>query len=517
MPIKNRTPLVIFGFDAADGDFVTQWVKEGHLPAIASIIERGCWRSIEGKEHICELGSWLTLFSSATHNEHCYYDCRQLIPGTYDLQNTLPHDAKALPFWNLLGRDKEVAIIDPPEAYALPGLSGIQLSNWTAHQTNILFVPAAAQPDSLLKEVCSNFGLPKRMTEFKPNSSVDEDYLIYKRLLEQVKKKGELCLYLLAKSRFDLIVIGFGDAHIAGHRFWKYHSAGESLRNGGKEGELRFAIREVYSAIDRQIGILLAQLPSESNVFVLSAYGMKPQYPTSGLMESFCRQLGYQASPDASSSISGPLDLARRILPKSWRVKISEHLPSRVQERLIADLFRSSTNWRKTTAFALPSLYTSYLRINLRGREPLGTVEPGPEYKELMERLETDLNLLIDPKTGKSPLERITNTGRCFECGTEINLPDIFIEWRSSNRFLDKVLHPRAELTQQKIYYNRDNFHSLKGFFAAAGPCVRAGGAEGSVSILDLAPTFLSLLDRPAPGMMRGEPLDNFSRTEEVN
>jgi hypothetical protein len=72
-----------------------------------------------------------------------------------------------------------------------------------------------------------------------------------------------------------------------------------------------------------------------------------------------------------------PLALAQRPAPKAWRVAFSQLLTYQIQERLLADQFRHGTNWHKTTAFAIPSLYTSYVRVNLRGREPQGIVEPG--------------------------------------------------------------------------------------------------------------------------------------------
>ena len=82
------------------------------------------------------------------------------------------------------------------------------------------------------------------------------------------------------------------------------------------------------------------------------------------------------------------------------RVRVGQHLPYRCQEELIAAKFRETTDWQKTTAFALPALYTSYVRINLAGREPQGTVMPGDEYRETLLRIERDLNLLTDPYIG---------------------------------------------------------------------------------------------------------------------
>lgn len=42
LDMKN-SPLVILSLDAGDTDFIERWAKEGYLPAIAAIMERGCW------------------------------------------------------------------------------------------------------------------------------------------------------------------------------------------------------------------------------------------------------------------------------------------------------------------------------------------------------------------------------------------------------------------------------------------------------------------------------------------
>jgi predicted AlkP superfamily phosphohydrolase/phosphomutase len=232
---------------------------------------------------------------------------------------------------------------------------------------------------------------------------------------------------------------------------------------------------------------------------------MKNEYPTTGLIESFCRQLGYQVRPEASSLSLKPMDLVRRLVPEAWRVAVSHHLPRSMQERLLSELFRSGTNWQKTTAFAIPSLYTSFVRVNLRGREPQGMIEPGAEYETLLDRLESDLRQLIDPQTGEPAVMQVLRTGELFDCGPNSMLPDLFVEWKPGG-FMPRVVHPHAELAQQKPNYFRGNSHSMHGFIAAAGPSIQAQGAIDDVSSLDLAPTFLSLMGEPIPERMARQP-----------
>jgi predicted AlkP superfamily phosphohydrolase/phosphomutase len=188
------------------------------------------------------------------------------------------------------------------------------------------------------------------------------------------------------------------------------------------------------------------------------------------------------------------------MLPEAWRIALSRHLRRDIRERLLADQFRSGTNWSRTAAFASPAAYTSFLRVNLRDREPQGTVEPGWEYHSLLDRLEADLKQLTDPETEEPAVKGIARTVEAFRCDAPVSLPDLFVEWKPG-RFMERVTHPRVELVQRKPDFFRVSDHSRYGFVAAAGPSIRGCGDLADVSLLDLAPTFLFLMDEPCERM----------------
>lgn len=501
----KASPLVILGLDAGDPRFIQRWAQEGYLPTIASTMKRGCWGQTAGPELITEHGVWVSLFSGVSRSRHGYYFLRQLKPGTYDLQTVTGLDADAQPFWfHLRGQDKKVAIIDVPDAFPLVGLPGIQMADWAPHYP--LYSPSA-EPAWLLKDVRRVFGTRMTIDE-KLNSNLNQDWQIYRRLLERIEKKGALCRYLLAQDRFDLVFIVFGESHMAGHQFWKYRPEAKAAGAAAVETELTHGIRDIYQAIDRQMGLLLAQLPDNANTFVISSVGIRDQCPTGGLIEAFCRQLGYQASPGPPRLSRRPIDVIRRFVPETWRIALSRNLPREVRERLLADQFRHGTDWQKTAAFAIPSLYTSFVRVNLRGREPQGIVKPGTEYEALLDRLEADLRQLIDPESGEPAVERVARAIDLFGGEPPVSLPDLFVEWKPTTHFIQRVLHPRAELVQQRPEFFRGSDHSQNGFVAAAGPSIRTKGPVSDVPLLDLAPTFLYLMAQRIPQKLTGKVIE---------
>jgi len=498
----KASPLVIFGLDAGDGDLIKRWAQEGYLPTISSIMRRGCWGTLTGPEQITEHGVWISLLSGISRAQHGYYHWRPLKPGTYELQLSNFREVDAVPFWACLqGSDKRVAIIDAPEVDIVAGLSGVQVANWAPHNPHFA---TCAEPAELLTDLRRRFG-SQRPVEEKVDGSIAQDRKIYRGLLEQIEQKGALSRYLITPGRFDLIFVGFSETHIAGHQFWGYRPQAQKPNSATSENELTRAIRKVYQAIDRQIGLLLTELPERSNVFIVSQVGIQDDYPNLRLLEAFCRQLGYQVPAESAPLSLRPLALARRIIPEAWRISLSRHLPRQTRERLLADQFRSSTNWRRTSAFPIPAFYTGFIRINLRGREPEGIVEPGPEYEALLDRLEADLKQLVDPQTGEPAAKRVARTVELFGGGPPSSLPDLFVEWFPTPYFKRRVVHPEAVLVQEELQFHRNSHHTHTGFLAAVGPSIHGRGEIGEVPLLDLAPTFLSSLGQPIPEKLPGK------------
>jgi len=311
------------------------------------------------------------------------------------------------------------------------------------------------------------------------------------------------------QQQTGLVVAVFCESHSAGHQFWKYRKSSDQPND--RTSELSNATRTIYEAIDEEMGLLLRELPADSNVVVLSSVGLRDHYPTGRLLESFCRTLGYQVpvGNGAKPSSFHPLSILRQRIPEAWRIGLSRRFSREMRERLLASQFRSSTDWTRTTAFVIPSIYTGFVQVNLRGREPDGIVEPGQEYESILQRLESDLAQLIDPITGQRAVERVVRTKDVFGPDAPSRMPDLIVHWQPVAHFVSRVIHPKGELVQVPSEFNRGSDHYERGFFAAAGPSIINAGQLPNIDVLNLAPTFLSLLGRSPAPWMSGQALES--------
>ncbi len=142
--------------------------------------------------------------------------------------------------------------------------------------------------------------------------------------------------------------------------------------------------------------------------------------------------------------------------------------------------------------FAIPGLYTGFLRVNLRGREPRGIVDPA-DYRTLLDRVEADLRQVVDAATGEPAAERIARTIDAFGGGIPERLPDLFVEWRLASS--PRARHPRAALQSRRLGATRANLHSRTGIAFVAGPAVQARGDAGELSPTNLVALFRGLAD----------------------
>jgi predicted AlkP superfamily phosphohydrolase/phosphomutase len=506
-------PIVLLGFDAADPDLVERWASEGKLPAMARLMARGAWARTGGAELLFEHGVWSTLLSGVSTARHGFHFFWQPVPGSYGLELKRGRDLGVLPFWaHLAGSGRSVLVLDPPDAAPVRGLPGTQISEWATH-SHYPPLPLEAEPTSAIARVRRAFGPREKIGE-AIGASVDEDRAIVDRLIARAARKGACVRELIQDDAPDLVVAVFAEAHTGGHQAWEYRrdAKGNGVRPDHGMGD---ALLRLYRAVDDEIGRIVDALPPTATVFVTSSVGMLSQYPIEELLESFCRRLGYQAAPQpAASTDPAPrrsiTTVLRGLVPESARNLVSRFLPFHVQARLLSEKFAASTDWSRTTAHAPPGYYTGCIRVNLRGREPNGTVSPGAEYDAVLSRLEEDLHALRDADSGAPVIARTVRIRDAFGGDVHPALPDLAVFWCEHDRPLRRLVHPRTELTQSPHAFHRGSHHTGEGLLLAAGPEIRAAGQTPEVSPLALAPTMLTLLCVAPPAVMTEAPLHDW-------
>lgn len=144
-------------------------------------------------------------------------------------------------------------------------------------------------------------------------------------------------------------------------------------------------------------------------------------------------------------------------------------------------------------AFALPSLYDGRVRINLRGREASGLVDPA-DYDAVCDEIEQLARDCVDPRTGEGVVRLIERPSRGRD---PRDLPggsaDVVISWHGGAFGLRHPVHGLVG----PVPYRRTGGHTgPHGFASVSAPGV-IGGEHGVRSAFDVAPTIVDLLGAP--------------------
>ena len=158
---------------------------------------------------------------------------------------------------------------------------------------------------------------------------------------------------------------------------------------------------------------------------------------------------------------------------------------------------------RRRCAFAMPlNEESGAIRINLRGREPDGVVEPGEEYQALAEELRDALLELRDTESGISLVSEVLFTRDLVPEATDNpKIPDIFIKWNRTKR-MDAVQSERLGRIEMDFWPARSGDHHVDGLVLSNRPIAHNRNGRDGVSVLDLAPTIAALhgVERPDLG-----------------
>ena len=150
------------------------------------------------------------------------------------------------------------------------------------------------------------------------------------------------------------------------------------------------------------------------------------------------------------------------------------------------------------------------IRVNLAGREPNGRIARGPDLDAFCADLTRDLLDIVDLDSGHRVVARVLRTDDLYRGEHRDLLPDLLVEW-SSHAPISKIRLGSEKIGEIVGEYRfcRSGDHFPGGMFVATGPVIRPGTLEGTVSIMDFAPTFCRMLDVDLPDV-DGRPIDEL-------
>jgi predicted AlkP superfamily phosphohydrolase/phosphomutase len=491
------TKLLIIGLDAAEKDLILRWAAEGKLPNFAKLLARST-RGFTENPLAMETGAvWASFYTGQPPSKHgLYYPFGQPVRGSYDLKPLEADDFTARPFWDELTRaGKRVAVIDAPSTFLSKTLNGIHVVDWGTHAPlggfERLSHAFQTNPPELAREIEEKFGRDEiGYCDLLTFRSVKDYRRFRDQLLDRIRRKTELSLFILEKGGWDCFFTAFPECHCAGHQCWHFHDKSHPRYDKAMTEEIGDILELVYVEIDKGLGRLVERAGDGTDVMVYCSHGMMADYTGSLFLDDILLKLEGLGQSDAGKNTVRLIRSTFLGLP-TW----AKHVvgPLRLAWKPFRKTMLDPPQAKRSCFEVRNDDATGGIRLNLVGREPQGRIKPGAEADAFCAQLTEDLLELINPATGKPAVRRVYRAAEIYEGPFMDWLPDLFVEWDREGE-IKSVSSPKVGVVENKDPPTRSGDHTKVGMVLMSGPSYAGRQLNQAISVYDLSPTINAML-----------------------
>lgn len=508
----SKPRVLVVGWDGATPELLVPWASEGRLPFIRKLIGSGSSGRLKSTIQPLSPQAWCTFMTGKNPGKHGIFDFTERVPGTYQVRLVNASCRLGRSLWRILSdRGHKVCVINVPITYPPEPVNGFLISGMDTPSTSARFT----HPPELAEELKKRFGeylLGRNMWEFILKDRQAECVAAFRAMSEQT---AAVARYLLEKGEWDLFVVVFRATDESQHLFW-HCMAPDHPYAPTCDPTLGPVIPDVYKLLDSLTSTLFdAAKPSQ--FLLLSDHGAAPYGDKSLYLNTWLEERGYlrfKTRPAARTGIGRSRifwnlkHLAARALPVTVKEELRRVLPGLFDKLKSASYF-SHIDWESTRVFSEEVQLN--LWVNLRGREPSGTVAP-EDFEPLRDRVIAELYELRDPESGRRLIEDAYRSEELYWGAAFSKAPDVVALLASGGAPVPRssvLAESRAPLRRVSPAEARLDLkpvagHSLYGWLGMMGDGVLPANELRYAHIADLAPTILHLLDEPIPADMDG-------------
>jgi predicted AlkP superfamily phosphohydrolase/phosphomutase len=417
--------LAILHVDALSLPLLEQLVAEGRMPVFKGLRERGRWHTLETPATHLPAATYFSMYSGHDVGDHGLYFPFQWSASAQRLRYRLDFGSPTTVWERLAAERRRSLVIDPYELAPPTRLDGLAVSGW--QMANILSLQRWSVPRGWHRAYQRRFGRGPSAQEVFGRRSVRMLFSMRGTLLRASARVARLATELLRRERFDLVSLTFLAPHHAGHVFWDVSQLEiDDAARARFEGTLPL----MYEEADRALGQVVAALPDDSDLIVVSPLGMGPNRSRIDLLGEMLEAVLEDRRPNSGETrvqAGSRIWRLRAAIPTSVRANAARALGGPLAREVTARLSTSGIDWRETRAFLLPSDENGLIQLNLRGRERDGIVNPA-EAESLVGEITEGL-LTFHELDGGRAVAGVDRATDVFEGRRSGLLPDLIVRW----------------------------------------------------------------------------------------
>jgi predicted AlkP superfamily phosphohydrolase/phosphomutase len=530
--------VVVVGLDGATWDLIEPWAEAGHLPTFARLLREGAHARLRSTFPPLTAPAWTSFATGVNPGVHGLYDWVARIPGSYRFAPVTASDARFPTLYRRLSdAGKRVLLLNVPMTYPPPRVNGIAISGLPAASLDA----GISHPPEALDEARRAVG--DYILYPDPGGAYSEQGVaaFLERLVRCTVLRSAAFDHLRAREPWDFAMVVFNGTDTVAHACWKYMDPTHPLHDPAAPQRFIDAIRDVYTGMDRYLAHLLEDWEDDTTLVLMSDHGFGPLHKfihvNRWLLDAGFMRLKEGAAARAKAALfeAGVTPMAAYdLLMRAGLGGLKREVVRGQGQGLLKRLFLSfdDVDWPRTQAYSLGNV--GQVRVNLRGREPQGAVEPDG-YERVRDALIAGLLALQDPDTGETMVEEAWRQEASYHGPLTPHAADVLFMPRRLEYFGFGEYEFAARRVVEPVRRGISGTHRMEGVFLAWGAGVRAAhgrddagqpssgqpyvvapDAAGrphrvaptmTADITDVAPTILHLLGQPVPDTLDGRVL----------
>lgn len=467
--------VLIVGWDGVDWKILRPLLDAGELPNLAALIERGAHGDCLSTVPSHSWCAWPSFMTGLNPAGHAVFDILEHKPG---VSRRLPITYRSIKgrtiFADFTAADKTSLALNIPLTFPTPSIKGKVVAGGV--------LPAARSytyPTELQEELDRNAPFPINGMSWTTFRNRPEAFLV--ECADITAKRQRAFEYLLDTSDWDFATLVYVSTDRIQHCLMEYIHPEHPAYPEMKDTAVAKQARAIYQQLDDGLGRLLERTTERDLVVLMSDHGHQA-CTRCVTMDRVLKHLGF-------------LEFGRG----SFAFNLIRWGPGRRIARRLYDIFKlhgrvsipaSPIDWDRTRAYTSVVSTGEGVSVNLKGREPQGTVDPA-DYEKVRDEIFDALTAFRDPATGASPIAKIYRKEEVMKGPFFDAAPDLLL-----------VPAPFYSLTHAKGMVEDADWlsgdHRLEGVVVATGPEVTPGPLTETVELIDLGPTSMAALGVPS-------------------
>ncbi len=501
--------LFVLALDGATYDLLGPWMAQGHLPNLKKLYEAGAHAPLESTYPPLTGPAWATFMTGKGPASHGLLEFFRRASKSYTQVLNSRHDIDGRSIWRVLSdAGKKVGVLSVPLTWPPETVNGFIVTGLlTPRQDDVVFT----SPPELGAELKDKLG--RYMLQHTEKYVQDDPMRLATEEFAILENKFDAAIYLMDHKPWDFFMFHILGCDVLQHGFWHYIDPTHPQYKQADADKYGNVIRDFFKRVDARLPELLGRLPENTYVLVMSDHGFGPlrQYINfntwllhNGFLKikrSFMSQLRYLAF-----RLGYNYRLAWEIGSRTGIVRLVIRLGRGQQENVQRKVFLSldDVDWNRSTVYSVGNFGQMF--VNVKGREPQGCVEPGPEFQRVLNQLETALRALRDPKTGEPVVAKIWRGAEIWKGRYDDRAPDLFFFTRDMKYKAMGLSDFGSNEVFEDLYGTRAHHH-MHGVFMLSGPGIKPDTEISRAGLVDLAPTIYRLLGVPIPTDLDGQVL----------